>query len=172
MPESDLPSTQPSQRSQLAARTVAFLIQGNEGYGTRRMALTLSGALRKRGWRTPFIALEDGSLASASNLAGVDVHVLNLGRIPTLDGGLIRKAQLFGAQCLYVRRAVQPITAKLREIQADALHFIWPSLEASEAPQHQRPGYQPSGKCPMTLALATPSESTDGSTKGSAGNTA
>lgn len=124
--------SQPAERAQLTiapttAPTIAWLLRGDDAYGPRRMAATLSEAVRDAGARVVCLAFEEGDFAEERRRLGFEVRVLGLGRPTSYSGSLLRKASRFLALARHRRRAAPAIAAALREVGADALHFIYAS---------------------------------------------
>jgi glycosyltransferase involved in cell wall biosynthesis len=108
-------------------RTIAWLLRGDEAYGPRRMAANLSEAVREAGANPVFIALEDGDFAEERRRLGFEVRVLRVGRPRSYSGSLARKLRIHLELEAYKRRVAPRIAEAIRELRADALHFIYAS---------------------------------------------
>jgi len=117
-----------SMSDSMAPRTIAWLVEGREDYGVRRMVLSLSQGLRELGWRTPIIALDQGAFATECQELGLDVHNLGLGKAQVLDGSMLRKATSYLQLLRFQRTAQKKVAQKVQDLAADAIHVNWPNL--------------------------------------------
>lgn len=117
--------------------TIAWLLRGDEAYGPRRMAANLSEAVRDAGANPVFIALEDGDFAEERRRLGFEVRVLGAGRPRSYSGSLVNKLRIHLELERYRRRVAPRIAEAIRDLHADALHFIYASYFpfASQAAQ-------------------------------------
>lgn len=109
-------------------RTIAWLAQGDEGFGVARAMLSLAGELRRRGHRTHIVCLNDGPFAQQCETLEISVVQLGLGKVPGLPGGVLAKTAGYWRLRQFNRRAAGPLLEALRKVQPDVLHFIWPSF--------------------------------------------
>ncbi len=107
---------------------IAWLVQGNEGFGVARAVEALTGEMHRLGHETLIVALGDGPFADTCEARGRKVLRLHVGKAPALSGGLGRKVR----QCIrlrrYERRVESALSDAIHTLRVDALHFLWPNL--------------------------------------------
>lgn len=103
--------------------TIAWLLNGNEGYGVASVLFALSGRLHERGWTTPILCMSDGEAAAKCRQHGYDVLALDVGIGPSIAGSTVRRVAGLVDTWRYERRARRALTAALRKIRPDVLEM-------------------------------------------------
>ncbi len=96
--------------------SVAFVIEGDETYGVRRMTLTLAEGLLRNGSSVTAIALRDGELAQALSRAGCSVQVCKYHKIPALGQGRFRKLLSLLSLAAFGMRSVPTVASHLKKL--------------------------------------------------------
>ena len=112
----------------MTTRTIAWLISGNEAYDIRQAVQQLITAVRAGGWDVVIITLCDGPYAEECRSQGFEVRNLDAGSAPGFPGGLLAKPFEILRLRRYQKEVVPELTSVLREVSADAVHFLWPNL--------------------------------------------
>ena len=133
------------------SRTIAWLIQGDEGYGVRQALLQLTISVQEKGWKTPLIALHDGPFVKECRERGYDVHSLNVGICPQLAGGMLAKPKELWKLRQYQRRVAPLISSVLQDISADAIHVLWPYMIRLAGTSARRCGLPTFWEMPNTI---------------------
>lgn len=133
--------------------TVAWLLNGNEGYGVASVMLALSGKLQQRGWRTPLICMADGDLARQCRESGYEVVNLNVGSGPSIRGNPFRRLQGMLESSRFERKAIPALVDALREVKPDVIEMQKSNLLGVGGPAAQQTGVIPiwdTGRCLST----------------------
>ncbi len=123
-----------------AARTIVWLIAGDEKYGLRRATLGLTAALSQRGWACPFIALREGSFSAELERQGCVVRSLGMPEFPHIGASPIGRLRGLLRLASYRRRALPLVADALRDFNADVLHVRWPTFIGFAGPAAKRAG--------------------------------
>ncbi len=107
--------------------TLAWMINGDEGYGVRRGILTLTSTLANRGHTPIILSFLDGSLTEDLRQAGREVIVLGDQKAPNLRGGALAKPKQALAMWRFQKLLSQRIVEVLSGRGVDVLHIRRPS---------------------------------------------
>lgn len=107
---------------------IAWLVQGDEGYGVRRTVLGLTRAVQAHGVEPVVVNVSDGAFAAECRALGMTVRGLQMNKTPRLRGRFVQRLGRFRALLRDQRRAAPRLIRVLAELGADALHVIWPNL--------------------------------------------
>ena len=106
---------------------IAWLIAGDEDGGVAQAVRGLVHTVRSLGITPVVTSLHDGDFAKDILVAGTEVRILGVNKLPVLRGGLASKMLLQ----LKVRRqvaAIRPVLANvLKAAGAQAVHVLWPN---------------------------------------------
>jgi glycosyltransferase involved in cell wall biosynthesis len=109
------------------ALTIAWLINGDEGYGVANGILTLTGAVRDRGHMPLILSLLDGALTRKLREAGMEVVVLGDTKSPNFAGSVLATPQQAWRLWRFQRAATRRMIEALRRRPADILHIRRPT---------------------------------------------
>ncbi len=131
--------------------TIAWMLQGDEGFGVARAVESLAAQLDRMGRRPIFICCIDGPMASRGDALGFKVVRLNLERAPDLAGGVIAKALGVWRLRRFRRRIVDAVGQAFVDSRVDVVHCLWPSFVGIVGGVAERLGAQPVWEMPNAM---------------------
>ena len=113
---------------------IAWVIQGDERYGVARAIESLFTAVSRRGHKPFLICMGGGAFAERMADRGVEVVGLGIGPVPNLAGSPLRKMIKLRRLLVYSRRARHKLITVLKDREAQAVHFLWPTFVSVVGP--------------------------------------
>lgn len=107
---------------------VAWVANGDEGYGVGVATTTLMDALARRGHAVGAVTLREGPLTSKLEGEGRLIACLRRDPPRTLGGSLPKRALIYLRNRRNSMRAAPDVARELRAWRADSVHVLWPSL--------------------------------------------
>lgn len=135
---------------------VLWVLDGREIGGTRTTVLSLTGALRDRGWETPILFFGAGEFADECRSEGYEVGMFGDKAPPAPDGSLASKASRYVSLLAYGRLRRGELDASVRALQPDALHFLWPNHLPLVGPIAKRQGLAAYWEMPNIIGSGYP----------------
>lgn len=108
--------------------SVAWLVNGTDGYGIQRATLTLIRGWQQAGGGASLVALTDGPVVDAARQEGIPVRVLGVGEAPAYPGGLIAKLKGVVAGRRFAKQLAPAVAEAAQAMSASVLHALTPSL--------------------------------------------
>lgn len=105
---------------------VAWLIGGDEAFGTRQAVRGLATAVRPVGVEAVFLSLADGPFARGLRAAGFSVFSLGLAQPPHLRPSVFQRPLDYLRLRRYQRQAADVILKAAGQFGPQALHVLWP----------------------------------------------
>ena len=119
---------------------VAWLIAGDEGEGVAQAVRGLAAAVRELGAAVVIVSISDGKFCRELRERGFEVRVLGKNPLPVLRGGRLRKVWLLARLLVAISRVKRSLARVLRELQVEAVHFLWPTFLPLAGPVAARLG--------------------------------
>lgn len=121
---------------------IAWLLQGDEGFGVARAVQSLSEQLHRMGHRPVYVCCKNGAMVELGQRLGFEVICLGLGGVPKLGGGLFAKARGFFRLNQYKRRWLIEAERQLAGKRIDLVQCLWPNFVALAGGLAERLGAQ------------------------------